>query len=223
MATKYPPQLSLSEAIRVIKEIYSKHKTTEISFDLLPEIFKVSKGSSYFPAKIVALERFGLANRKPNDVLELTKLAMQIIDPIGDEDIEAKEVVFLKDEVLASLLEKYPNGNLPSTAQLKLTLHKSYGIPKDTLGRWYQFVIDSFRELTTQHSRDVFVSESAIGSDSVKTASIPTVATPKGFQNFELPSGKKFSFSLEDGHTFDDLEFITDFFELKKKRVSKED
>lgn len=219
MATKYPPQLSLSEAIRVIKEIYSKHKTTEISFDLLPEIFKVSKGSSYFPAKIVTLQRFGLADRKPNDVLGLTKLAMQIIDPIGDEDIEAREVVFRKDEVLASLLEKYPNGNLPSSAQLELTLHKSYGIPKDTLGRWYQFVINSFRELNTK--RSITVSDSGTGTDD-KPRDLPQDVTPKkGFQNFELPSGKKFSFSLEDGHTLDDLEFITDFFELKKKRIDK--
>lgn len=45
----------------------------------------------------------------------------------------------------------------------------------------------------------------------------------KSQQNFELPSGKKFSFSLEDGHTADDLEFIIDFLELKKKRISKDE
>lgn len=221
MATKYPPQLSLSEAIKAIKEIYSTHKGRDVSFALLPKIFKVSKGSSYFPAKIVALQKFGLADRKPNSMLELTDLAMQIINPIGAEDIEAINTAFKKDDVLAFFLEKYPNGSLPSPEQTKQTLMQSFNIPRETVGRWYQFVIESFRELTPQHSRDVFVGDTGIGADGVKTTSLPTVATPKGMQNFELPSGKKFSFSLEDGLTLDDLEFITDFFELKKKRIGK--
>lgn len=221
MATKYPPQLSLSEAIKVIKEIFSTHKGRDVSFNLLPKIFKVSKGSSYFPAKIVALQKFGLADRKPNGMLELTDLAMQIINPIGAEDIEAIDIAFRKDDVLAFFLEKYPHGNLPSPEQSKQTLMKSFNIPRETVGRWYQFVSESFRELTSQQSLNINVNDTVVVGDNIKTASTPTAIIQKGFQNFELPSGKKFSFSLEDGHTLDDLEFITDFFELKKKRIDK--
>src|ERR1035437_4562638 len=130
MANKYPPQLPISEAIRVIKEMYSTHKSKEVSLDLMPDILKVTSKSSYFPLSIIALQKFGLVEKRPHDIIELTDLAMQIINPIGDEDKEAKFSLFRKDEVLTALIDKYPNGILPSEEQLKQTLMKAFSIPR---------------------------------------------------------------------------------------------
>ena len=225
MTTKYPPQLSVGEAVRVIKEMYSTHKGKDVSIDLMPEILRISRKSSYFPACIATLQKFGLVEKRPHSILELTDLAMQIIEPIGNEDEEAKFNLFRKDEVLSALLDKYPNGKLPSEEQLKQTLMKTFGVPRDTVSRWFQFVLESFRELPTNHNRkDDNVAP--IGGNvvsNIKEIFSPQVVKPisSDFQNIQLPSGKSFSFSLEDGYDLDDLEFITDFFELKKKRVKK--
>jgi hypothetical protein len=223
MLTKYPPQVSFSEAVRIIKDIYKTYKDREVSEDLLPEIFKVRQKSSYFPATITALQKFGLVTKKPKGILELTDLAIQIINPIGDEDIEAKHIAVRKDEVLSSFLEKYPNYTLPSPEQTKQTLIKLFGIDRKTVDRWYQFVIDSFRELSLK--RNIVVNDNISLNDEQYKSTVSKISEqvliPKGFQNFELPSGKKFTFSLEDGLTLDDLDFITDFFDLKKKRLGK--
>lgn len=214
MTTKYPPKLSFSEAIRVIKEIYNIHKSDEISLDLMPEIVKAKRNSSNFPDKIVALQRFGLVDKKPNEILKLTNLALQIVNPIGNEDIEAKLNAIKNDELLSTLIEKYPNKTLPSPEQTKQTLIKSFNVPRETVDKWYQYVIDSFREISIKKT-DLRIS----GSADIEFK--PSPATITVTQNIILPSGKKFTFALEDGLTQDDLEFITDFFELKKKRLGK--
>jgi hypothetical protein len=212
MATKYPPRLSLDESVRVIKDIYNTHKSKEISEDLMPQILKTAQTSSFFVEKINALQKFGFVEKKPNKVLELTDLAMKIVTPIGDEDVEAKNIAFQKEDVLAGLLEKYPNGNLPSTEQLQQTLMKSFNIPRETVKKWSQFVIDSFKEIS-------FNNASTLNTEPTQIVAKTNPSTFTATQNLVLPSGKKFSFSLEDGLTLDDLDFITDFFELKKKRL----
>lgn len=147
MPTKFPPQVSLTEAIRIIKDIYRIHKTNEISEDLLPDIFKVKQRSSYFPATIAALNKFGLVEKRPNGILKLTSLAMQIVKPFNNEDVEAKLVAAKNDELLLALIEKYPNYVLPSPEQTQHTLVKQFGIDRDTVGKWFLFVSESFREL----------------------------------------------------------------------------
>lgn len=222
MTTKYPPLMSTREACRVVKEIYTTHKSREIATDLMPEILGVKQKSSNFPAKIVALIKFGLIEKKPNQVLSLTELGMKIAHPFGEEIHEAKLKVFRKDEVLKSLLERYPNATLPSPEQLKATLRNEFKIDVKTIELWYQFIQDSFEDIKESVTKDTIeqVEErknvtTEIAS-SVKTSSALNVTN---LQNIELSNGKKFYFHLDEGYSLDDLEFITDFFELKKKRV----
>jgi len=214
MTTKYPPKLSLSEAVKVIKEIYNAHKSDEISLDLMPEILKTKKTSSNFPDKIVALQKFGLTEKRPNDILKLTNLALQIINPIGNEDIQAKLTAFKNDNILSALIEKYPNYALPSPEQTKQTLIRQFNVDRKTVDKWYQYVIDSFSEIRMKKT-DISAIRSAEPDFKPTSASIAIT------QNIILPSGKKFSFALEEDLTQDDLDFITDFFELKKKRFNK--
>ena len=94
MPTKYPPRLSLGEAVSVVKTMYAEHQSREVSIDLMPEILQTKQGSSFFNDKISALQRFGFIQKMPNDLLYLTDLAMQIIKPIGNEDVEAKVQAF---------------------------------------------------------------------------------------------------------------------------------
>ena len=43
MPTKYPPRLSLDEAIKVIKMMYAEHQSREVSIDLMPEILQTKQ------------------------------------------------------------------------------------------------------------------------------------------------------------------------------------
>jgi hypothetical protein len=208
--TKYPPRLNLQEAIAVIKSMYREHKSREVSIDLMPTILTTKRESSFFDDKISALKKFGFVDRLPNDILYLTDVAMQIIMPVGSEDVEAKIQAFKKIDVLNDLFSKYPNGKLPSADQLKQNLYKVYQVPKEKLNLWYDFVLGSFRaiaELSEQAPSPLMPSERQNLYISQKQEVI------------NLPSGKVFSFSLEAGYTENDLDFIIGFLELKKKNV----
>lgn len=191
MPTKYPPALSLSQALPVIKAMYGEHGR-ETSIDLMPKILDISPQSSYLPRQVSALQSFGLVDRRENDILELTDLAMAIVDPIGEgESVEAKFKAFNKIDFLADLLMKYKNGKLPSPEQLKSILNKSYGIARETVDSWYKFVFDSFRALPfdKNDSRE----ESSPGSDS-------SVQNKKDLESLlKNPKVYQFSIPLEDG------------------------
>lgn len=216
MPTKYPPQVSLSEAVRIIKDVYKTHKSTEVSEDLLPEIFKVKQRSSNFPATIVALNKFGLVDKLPKGIIRLTDLAMQIIKPFNNEDYKAKLTAAKKDDILSALIEKYPNFVLPSPEQTQHTLVKLFNIDRNTVEKWYRFVVESFSELSIKSNLALDNIENV---SEEKTVQPPQAVISKGFQSFDLPSGKKFSFTLEDGITADDLDFIIEFLTLRKKRL----
>jgi hypothetical protein len=147
MATKYPPALSFSEALKVITDMFQQHGL-ETSMALMPKIFGISPNSSYLPRKTSALQGYGLVQKTASDDLALTELAQKILKPIGDEANAAKVEAFRKIDVLADLLTKYPDGKLTSADQVQQWLMKSYQIPRDTVKTWYDFVIDSFREIT---------------------------------------------------------------------------
>jgi hypothetical protein len=220
MATKYPPYLSLTGAVQAIKAMYDQHKSREISVDLMPEILQTKQGSSSFPMKIAALQRFGFIDKRPNDLLWLTDLSMQIINPVGNEEQEAKLQAFRKIDVLADLLLKYPNAKLPSADQLKQTLLKTYQIERDRLKQWFEFVVDSFlaiQELSVKSlAQDVYPasiqSQEKIGNPVITTRTV-------NFLRDTLPSGKAFTYLIEDGYTAEDLEYVIGLFELKKKAI----
>jgi len=221
MTNKYPLSLSTREACKVVKDIYSIHKSREIATDLMPEILGVKLTSSNFPAKIIALVKYGLIEKKPNKLLSITELGMKIAHPFGDEIHEAKLKIFRKDEVLKNLLERYPNAVLPSPEQLKATLRNEFKIDIKTIELWYMFIQDSFEDIKESLKLDSGTPGEVKNITSNIDAKSRTSAnlTINNFQKFELPSGKNFYFQLDEGYSLEDLEFITDFFELKKKRV----
>lgn len=147
MATKYPPALTFSEALTVIRDMFQQHGK-ETSMELMPKILGISPSSSYLPRKTSALQGFGLVQKTESADLALTDLAERILKPIGNEAEEAKLESFRKIDVLSDLLGKYGDGKLPSADQLQQSLMKSYQIPRDTVKVWYDFVVDSFRGIS---------------------------------------------------------------------------
>jgi hypothetical protein len=210
MPTKYPPALAVNEAIFVVEDMYKKHQSREVAIDLMPEIVGVKPSSSNFPASISALQKFGLVKKLDKDILELTDLAMQIINPIGDEKSEAIISIFEKTDVLSDLYHKFGKTSLPSPEQLKQSLLKSYGVERDTVEKWYGFVVDSFKALK--------LVEKSLATTSGEQPTQKVQTQPVNTQLFKIPmpSGKTFEFRLEDGHTAEDLDYVIGFFELMK-------
>jgi hypothetical protein len=147
MATKYPPALTFSEALAVIRDMFQQHGM-ETSMELMPKVFDISPNSSYLPRKTSALQGFGLVQKTASDDLALTELAQRILKPIGNEANEAKLESFRKIDVLSDLLAKYGDGKLPSADQLQQSLMKNYQISRDSVKAWYDFVVDSFKEIS---------------------------------------------------------------------------
>lgn len=216
MPTKYPPALSVTEAISVIEKAYKAHQTTEIAFDLMPEILDVKPSSSNFPACISALQKFGLIRRLNKDMLELTDLAMQIIKPVGDERSQGVIAIFEKTEVLSELYQKFGRTSLPSPEQLKQSLMKNFGVQRELLDKWYDFVAQSFKSLSLverkQEQRDVKIavkSEQLFGGEALQLFKIP------------VPSGRAFEFKMDKEYTSDDIHYIIAFFELMAEGKDK--
>ncbi len=225
--TKYPPALTLAEAVRVVSEMYAQHKSREISADLMPDIFRVKQSSSYFPAKIAALQKFGFAEKHINDQLYLTDRAMMIVDPVLIAETHGAKLEAAKEiDVLKELCAKYPNFQLPSADQLKQYLMKSFGIIRDTVEKWYDFVVESFRELAVDAPKSVASSKASGEHENwlQETRAKPEASRPldRHFQNIQLPSGSIFEFSLPENVTIDDLNFAIGFFELRQKVQSKD-
>jgi hypothetical protein len=215
MATKYPPALDVNEAITVIEKMYSKHNGNEVAVDLMPDILGVKAGSSYFPTKISALQKYGLAKKSPNDMLIMTDLAMQIVNPMGDnERATAIASLFENTEVLSDFYTKYGKTNLSSPEQVKAALNKSYGIDRKYVGGWYDYIVDSFKALNLI---------SRIPSGIPLPSEKPNLYIPPQANLFKIPltEGKAFEFSMPNDMTNDDLDYVISFFELRKKKNVK--
>lgn len=214
MPTKYPPALNLTDAIRVIGILYEIHKTQQFNLDLLdPRILDTSKMSSYFARRISTLQTFGLLE-KQGDLVQLTSLAGQIIDPVAGEDSEAKLIAFRKVDVLAELLSRYPNGKLPTSPDtLKQALWKSLGVQRERVNDWYDFVVGSFRAISGALNPSV---------ESAKSNSPTPIPPPDQMRvrfRIPLPSGNIFVFDLDPTYTKADFEFLVDYFTLLQNKV----
>lgn len=227
MPTKYPPALDFSEAVKAVKEIYAIHKTQGFNMKLLVEPLNTTPTSSYFVRRISALQTYGLLE-KVGDVVNLTPLAEKIANPIGGEDGEAKITSFRKIDVLSDLLNRHPNGKLSPSDTLKRILIDSVNVDRNTVNQWYDFVVNSFREIAgmgSAETRRIIAPLQEQASTPVLNPSgepvIPYSVGKDNFQNIELPSGKKFQFSLPTDSTSLDLSFIIGFLELKKKSMEE--
>lgn len=147
-----------------------------------------------------------------------TDLAMQIINPIGnDEMLEAKVTAFRKIDILSDLLLHYPNGKLPSAEQLQQSLLKTYQVERQRVKQWYGFVVDSFKALPELSAKQT-VGTGSISLQGQPVGVVQTVRTAK-FERQVLPSGKEFEYILESGYTLEDMDYVIGLFELKKKSI----
>jgi hypothetical protein len=219
MATKYPPALNVSEAIAVIEKMFNKHSGNEVAVDLMPEILGVTSGSSYFPSKISALQKYGLTKKTSSDMLIMTDLAMEIVAPIGEnEKTNAIISLFENTEVLSDFYKKYGKTNLPSPEQVKSSLNKEYGIEREYVNKWYFFIVDSFKAIRIPVVPPL--------SLTLLSNAVPATQTPleiKKADLFRIPlmGSKVFEFSMPEELNNEDLDFIISFFELRKKNVKK--
>ncbi|MCH7827973.1 MAG: hypothetical protein IIC75_08405 [Bacteroidetes bacterium] len=221
MATVHPPSLTLEDAVLTIKKMHKLHKGRDVAIDLMPSLLGISPKSSYLSLQIGTMSKYGFIERRPNDQLYLSDLAMQIIQPLNSTEVyKAKLKAANNIDILNDIIKRYPNFKLPSKEQLREYIYKAHSIPRDRLNAWAEYVIKSTKTLESD-SPPLEEKKTVIQVDTGNKIEHNKYTVNETFQNFELPSGKRFSFSLEDEYTLDDLEFITDFFELKKKRIKK--
>jgi len=213
MPTKYPPALSLTDAIRVINVFYEIHRDQQFNLDSIdPDILDTKKTSSYFNRRISALQAFGLLEKR-GDLVRLTPLACQIAHPVAGEDSEAKLTAFRKVDVLAELLARYPNAKLPAASDtLKQVLWKLLGVERERVNEWYEFAVNSFGAISPVVSDGSPKSESPIGMP------VPPPSEMKVRFRLPLPSGGTFVFDLEK-YTEADLGFLIDYFTLLKNNI----
>lgn len=217
MPTKYPPIVGLNQAITIARGVYKIHNKQRFDVDLLVEVLDTTKTSSYFTRRITAMQQFGLFSRT-DETVQLTDLAIQIVDPKAGEDGSARLLAFRKNEVLSDLLVRYPNAKLSSDPKdLKAVLMQSMGIDRDTVELWYDFVIDSFRAISEHAEHKSDASVSAVSQ--AQPEALITVTKTAMFERQLLPSKKGFEYTLEDGYTLDDLDYIIGLFELKKRTM----
>jgi hypothetical protein len=216
--TKYPPIIGLNQAINIAREVHKIHSKERFNVDLLVDVLQTTKTSSYFIRRITAMQQFGLFS-KTDETVQLTELAIQIVDPKAGEDREAKLVAFRKIEVLAELLQRYPNAKLPPDDQtLKSVLLQSMQIDRDTLQLWYDFVVDSFKAIsgaTERASEEPSRKAEAAKPSTKEGAELTGMKTSTVW----LPSGKRFEFSVEEGYTSDDMEFVMNLLNLFKSSI----
>ncbi len=215
MSTKYPPLLDFNKAVQTIKSIYDIHAGDRFNLNLLVDILETTKDSSNFPGRTSALIKFELLDRE-NETVQLTPLAIQIAHPVAGEDVDAKITAFKKVDVLDDLLRRYPNAKLPTDAnQLKKVLLNSLNIHRDTVEKWYDFVINSFRAISG------FTNIPSTHPEIQKAIpSQPDIVKTDSFR-IPLTSGKAFEFSMPNDMNNDDLDFVISFFELRKKKGDK--
>lgn len=212
MPTKFPPAWSLNQCVKTIQEIYRIHSDERFNSELLVEFLDTTKTSSNFNRRTSALQGFGLLT-KTDETVQLTELAVQIVNPVAGEDKEARLTAFRKIDVLSELLPRYPNGKLPQEPDtVKAVLHKSLNVERDTVQQWYDFVVDSFKAiyLSGDSISNIQMQEKIAKSHNESQASYPEMRTSTVF----LPSGKRFSFSVETGYTPEDMAFVQSLLNL---------
>ncbi len=221
MPTKYPPAWGLNQAVKAIKDIYEIHSKERFNNELLVELLQTTKTSSNFNRRALALQGFGLLNRS-EETVQLTDLAVQIVKPVAGEDGEAKLTAFRKIDVLADLITRYPNAKLPSDPNiLKSVLLQSIGIQRDTIKEWYDFVIDSFKAIS--RVTEQITDEPVKKDETEKLPKKPEDQVGMKTSTVWLPSGRKFEFSVEEGYTSEDMEFVLNLLNLFKSSIMPKD
>ncbi|MBI5474791.1 MAG: hypothetical protein HY961_20820 [Ignavibacteriae bacterium] len=220
MPTKYPPAWSLNQCIKAAKAVHEVHAQERFNAELLSEFLETTKTSSNFNRRTSALQGFGLLT-KSEETVQLTDIAVQIVNPVAGEDKDARLTAFKKVDVLADLLPRYPNGKLPSDSEtLKAVLLKSIGVQRDTISEWYDFVVDSFKAISglSEWVTSEPMQEKQTKAQTDTTPSDPEMRTSTVF----LPSGRKFSFSVETGYTPEDMAFVQNLLNLFLQATPRE-
>jgi hypothetical protein len=136
------------------------------------------------------------------------KAAKAIFEVHSKESFNAD---LLGDFLETTKTSRYPNAKLPTDAEaLKAVLLKSIGINRETIPLWYTFVVDSFKAIAGVTSKVVDNVAVGDGPELEKPQSEPEMKTSTVF----LPSGRKFSFSVEEGYTPDDMAFVQNLLNL---------
>ncbi|MDQ7815982.1 MAG: hypothetical protein RDU14_03090 [Melioribacteraceae bacterium] len=231
------PFLSFEDVIELTKSAGTKAEDIN-SLDVLSRLTGNSISSSNFNQKIATLKNYGVFTFDKTSY-SLTGLGKRIANPDSFES-QANDIieVFANQENLKKIWDSYKGKLLPQKEYLANAIVGILGIPPALKLNWAEYFINALKYAGLLEERGAgsyqvlsgYVS-GFVPSDNKETDSLPDIKQDQvikvinkslpqiTYQNFELPSGKKFYFHLDEGYGLDDLEFITDFFELKKKRV----
>jgi hypothetical protein len=229
------PVLSLEEVIELTKSAGTKAGDTN-SLDILSRLTGNSMSSSNFSQKMATLKNYGVFTFDKS-LYSLTALGKRIAYPASFEE-QAKDIieVFSNQEYLKKIWDTYKGKILPQKEFLANAIVGAIGIPSELKFEWADYFINAakFSGLLEERGSNSYQVLSGYVSGFIpfnkETEQLPEMKNEQDlsiiktipqhtYQNFELPSGKKFYFHLDEGFNVDDLEFIMDFFELKKKRI----
>jgi hypothetical protein len=137
-----PPFLGLTEAIRLVQEIYAQGGGTA-NYNLLSRIFDNSPSSSSFTKKLSWLKAYGLITETSKGTVSLSDTGTMIAAPQSPEvAANAKKDAFLRIDVYNRIFQRHKGKLLPADEFLRNIIEQDSAIPKQLSDLW----MDSFKD-----------------------------------------------------------------------------
>jgi len=224
----YPeyPLGNIVESLFKIKEFFRENVHGELEREAIADAWNLAYGSGTFNPKVAALIQYGFAERAGSGKVRLTQLAMDILFPLNNSDIEAKRKAFFNIQLFKDIYEAY--GDKPTIDQIKWLLRQKGNaepaIAEKKAPEVRKIYIESVKEISIAEERE-------------KPVSVETGLAPRGgvqgLERLDVPEGV---IPLRDGDvviwlppTREAVEIarsLIDHFErtrLKKEHVEPED
>jgi len=178
----YPeyPLGDIIESLFKIKEFFGESIHGELEREAIADAWNLTYGSGTFNPKIAALIQYGFAERAGSGKVKLTQLAMDVVFPINNSDIEAKQKAFSNIQLFTDIYEAY--GDKPTIDQIKWLLRQKGNaepaIAEKKAPEVRKIYIESVKEVSIAEEREKTVETGLALSGGAQT--VGEVKVPEG-------------------------------------------